>query len=126
MKLKSLVFLLLTFSSMVIIHSTSFAYDPFKKSCAAASASNVCVEAQNSTTNPIYSTIHTAANIIALIAGIAAVIIIILAGLNLVTSAGNSEAATKSRKRITSALIGLVIIAVAWSLVTFVVNRVIK
>ena len=105
---------------------TASAYNPFAGACKQAPNSSTCTEAQQSSGNPIPSTIHTVANLVALGAGIASVIILILAGLTLVTSQGNAEAAARARKRIIYTIVGLVIVAVAWSLVTFVIDRIIK
>jgi hypothetical protein len=102
------------------------AYDPFKLSCQTASSATVCAEPKKTTTNPVINALHVTSSIIASIAGLAAVIIIILSGLTLVTSAGNPEASAKARKRITYAIVGLIVIALAYSLVTFVVDKVIQ
>jgi hypothetical protein len=51
------------------------------------------------------------------------VIMIIIAGFAMVTSAGNSEAVANARRRIVSAIVGLLIVALAWAIVRFVVDR---
>lgn len=93
-------------------------------------ASAVCQQSQSQgTTNPIAGpngVISKAANIIASIAGIAAVIMIIVSGFSYVTSAGNTESATKARQRILGAVIGLVIVALAWTIVRYVTDHIIK
>jgi hypothetical protein len=80
----------------------------------------------NTTANPVNHIIKVAADIVAVLTGAAAVIIIIIGGISLITSGGNSEAVANARKRITSALIGLVIVALAWTLITFVTDRLLK
>lgn len=70
--------------------------------------------------------INVTTNILALITGIAAVIMIIVSGFAMVTSAGNSEAVTNARRRIIAALGGLVIVALAWTIIRFVTDNVIK
>lgn len=80
---------------------------------------------QDPNTNPINKTIKTAADIVALATGVAAVIIIIIGGLTMVTSAGNAEAVASSRKRITYAVIGLVIVAFSWTIIAFVTDKLI-
>jgi len=70
--------------------------------------------------------INKAAGIIAIIAGIAAVIIIILGGFTYITSAGNAESAKKARQRILGAVIGLVVVFLAWSIVRYVSDNVLK
>ncbi|MDB5170383.1 MAG: rane protein of unknown function [Candidatus Saccharibacteria bacterium] len=62
-------------------------------------------------------------NIIAYIAGAAAVIVIILGGLRYVTSNGDSNNVASAKITATGALIGLAIIIVARSLINYLVNR---
>lgn len=57
-------------------------------------------------------------------AGAAALIIIIIAAIRMVLSMGNPEGFSRARNTIIYAVIGLVICISAYSLVTFVVNRV--
>jgi len=101
-------------------------YDPFAKACAdkAARASTTCkATSKTITTNPIYHTLQVTADILAIIAGIIAVIMIIISGLSMVTAQGNSEAITTSRNRIIYSVVGLIIIAAAWSITALVVNK---
>lgn len=85
--------------------------------------------ADQGTKNPVAGpggVINKAANIIALVTGIGAIIMILIGGFFYVTSAGNTENATKAKARITSALIGLVVVALAWVLVRLVTDRVLS
>jgi hypothetical protein len=56
------------------------------------------------------------------IGGFAAVISIIIAGVQYITSTGNTENATNARKRLTNSLIGLAIVLVAGGVVAFIGN----
>lgn len=56
------------------------------------------------------------------LAGLAAVISIIIAGISYITSAGSTDKITASRKRIQNALIGLAIVLVASAVVSFIGN----
>lgn len=87
--------------------------------------SPVCKD-KNTTTNPVNQKIKTASNIVAIATSVAAVIFIILGGLTMITSAGNPEAVANARKRIIYAVVGLVIVALAWTTVAFVTDRLIK
>ncbi|SRR6266404_4434610 len=87
--------------------------------------SPICKD-RNTTTNPVNHTIKVAADIVAIATGLAAVIFIILGGLTMITSAGNTEAVASARKRITYAAIGLVVVALAWVMISFVTDRLIK
>jgi hypothetical protein len=66
----------------------------------------------------------TVINILSLITGALAVIMIIVGGFRYVTSAGNDNSTAAARKTITYALIGLAIVAVAQVAVHFVLNNV--
>jgi len=63
-------------------------------------------------------------NILSVVAGIAAVVMIIFAGFRYVTSAGNAEATKGARNTILYAVIGLVIIALAQIIVHFVLKNI--
>ncbi len=106
--------------------------NPLDQACShvPAGSSSVCNQAQTQgTDNPISGTngiIDKAANILALVAGIGAVIMILIGAFFYVTSAGNAENAAKAKARILSALIGLVVVALAWTVVRLITDRVIR
>lgn len=81
--------------------------------------------ANNRITGP-KNVINIAANILALAAGIGAIIMIIIGGFTMVTSGGNSEAVTGARRRIVGAIAGLIVIALAWVIIRFVTDRLIQ
>lgn len=56
------------------------------------------------------------------LAGIVAVVSIIIAGISYITAAGNAESITKARKRIVNSLIGLAIVIIASAVVSFIGN----
>ncbi|MFH0829416.1 MAG: pilin [Candidatus Kerfeldbacteria bacterium] len=65
----------------------------------------------------------TAVNIISWLLGIVslvAVVMIIIGGLLWLTSAGNEERIEKAKKTISSAVIGLILVILAWAIVIFV------
>ncbi len=110
--------------------------DPNTKKCTSgacqgsAADSPLCKQAQTQgTNNPVAGSggvINKAANIIALVTGIGAIIMILIGGFFYVTSAGNTESAGKAKAQILSAFIGLVVVALAWALVRLITDRVIK
>lgn len=59
-------------------------------------------------------------DILLTVAGIIAVVMIIIAGINYITSMGNPEKGVSARKKITSALIGLGIVLIASAVVSFI------
>ena len=89
--------------------------------------SAVCKDntSENKNNNPLTGNdgvIIKVANIVTVIAGVAAVIIIILAGLRYVTSGGSSEDVSGAKRTIVYVVVGLVIIALSRVLVGFAVS----
>jgi hypothetical protein len=110
------------------------AYNPFGGVCKNAPQSPACQQnasQNNKPTNPVVNIIHTAADLIAAVAGVAAVIVIIISGFQFVTAGGASPGQRSgdpnkiksARAALTGAIIGLVVVVLAWTLVTFVTDR---
>lgn len=116
--------------------SVHAAYDPLKNTCQSnrtdASGTNkpeestVCQD-KKSTSNPITGKngiILKISTIIAVIAGIVAVIMIIVGGAGMIMSGGDAGAVKTARSRIIHALIGLIIIVLAQGIVSIVIGRI--
>lgn len=87
-------------------------------------ANNTAGVPQNSDAGgSIDSTIGKVVNLISVAVGIAAVIMIIIAGFRYVTSAGNPERTKGAKNTLLYALIGLVIVALAQIIVQFVLKE---
>lgn len=63
-------------------------------------------------------------NLLARIAGIALIIMLLVGGVMYITSAGNEEQAKKAQTVIINAIIGIVIVALAWGIITFIAEKV--
>lgn len=100
-------------------------FDFFKNSCSQAPNSTVCKERARDR-DPVIDTIRTAANILATVTAVAAVFMIILGAYNLVTSGGNAETIAKGRRRIIYSLVGVVVVALAWTITRFITDRVLQ
>lgn len=72
----------------------------------------------------IWAIVFAGIDILLYLAGLVAVISIIIAGISYITAAGNSDAITKARKRIVNALIGLAVVIIASAIVSFIGNSV--
>jgi hypothetical protein len=72
----------------------------------------------------VTSLVNTIIDILSWVVGIAAVFVIIIAGLQFIISAGDSAKSAKARQAILYAIIGLVIVAIAQLIVSFVITRV--
>jgi hypothetical protein len=93
---------------------------------AGASSSAYCNETNNQTNNITGAggVIIKAVNIISIIAGVAAVAVIIIGGLRYVLSGGDSNSTKGAKDMIIYALVGLVVIVVAQSIILFVTGKV--
>lgn len=89
--------------------------------------STVCrSDASSSTNNPLVGPdgiITRITQIFALVIGVFAVFAIIISGLRLILSAGDSNAVTKSRNAILYAVVGLLVVVFAQIIVSFVLSR---
>ena len=65
-----------------------------------------------------------AAELISIIAGIAAVIVIMIAGIMFITASGDSGKISTARKTIVYAVVGLVVIVLARTIIIFVIGNV--
>jgi hypothetical protein len=93
---------------------------------------SVCDQVQNDPTckvgndgsveNPAVHIVQVATSIVALLAGFLAVFMIMISGFQYVTSGGSDEAVSNAKKRLRSALIGLVVVALAWTIIRFVTD----
>lgn len=78
--------------------------------------------------------INTAANILALITGVGAVIMIIISGFKFVTAggaapgqrSGDPNAIKSARNTLTAAIIGLFVVALAWTIIRFATDKLIQ
>ncbi len=129
--------LMLLLSLFVFVPKTS-AENLFEDACKTGAAKNspVCKQVQEQKTsgqNPIsgpHGIIQQAANIFALVAAVGGTILIVYGGFVFATAGGsragdNATRARQARTIIVSALTGMVIVAFAWLIVTFVNTRVI-
>jgi hypothetical protein len=90
---------------------------------AAAKNSSACSSGSRYEITGSNGIIARAANLIAIVSAVAAVIMIILGGFNLITAAGDSGKIGSGKKMITYAIVGLIVIALARTIVVFVVSR---
>lgn len=70
--------------------------------------------------------VKTAVNVLSWVAGIAAVIMVIVAGLRYITSGGEASSISSAKNTLLYAIIGLVVVALAQFLIKFVFGRVTK
>lgn len=76
------------------------------------------------TSGSISNTVANLINLFSLIIGLTAVIMIMVGGFKYVTASGDSSKVSSAKTTITYAIVGLIIVLMAQSLVHFVINRV--
>lgn len=123
--------LLVTILSFAFVaHTTVYAEDVLTKVCQDNPNAAVCVENNDPAdpgNNRIYGpngVVTKATNMVAFIVGIAAVIMIIVGGFEYVTASGDPQRIATAKNTIIFALIGVVVVLVARSLILFVVRRI--
>lgn len=121
---------LVVFSVIIVsLPSKAVAFNPFggtvcNQTDSAGNKSAVC--ATDGTKDPISGkdgVITKIADIFALITGIAAIVMIIIGGFEYVRSGGESSKISKAKNTILFAIIGLVVVVVARSIVVLVVSK---
>jgi len=101
--------------------ASSAAGEISKGACEAAGQQN-CTPAQAA--GSLNDTIASVINLLSVLVGVAAVIMIIIGGFRYITSAGDSNKVTSAKNTIIYAIIGLIIVALAQLIVHFVLNKV--
>lgn len=121
----------LTFGALALFAPTAGAYSVFHNSCtdsngnATASTSAAC-SSQNSqeTISGPNGLLARITKVVAIVAGIASVILIVISGLFFVTAEGDPAKAKGARSTLIGALVGIVIVLAAQGIITFVLSRI--
>ena len=103
------------------------AEDVFEDVCTKAPTSTVCQSRTPAGKNPLFGpdgVLTSAISIMSIVVGIAAVIVIIVGGLKLVTSGSNPQDVAKARETIIYAIVGLVIALLAQVIVQFFLKEI--
>lgn len=127
--LVALAALLIVATPAVALGGAAHAVDVFQPCSGSAAGTDVCKDAKaqqgnNGNNNPIVNIIKAAINVLSYIIGIAAVIGIVVSGIRLMTSGGDSNAVASARSGLVYSLVGVAIVALAQVLVAFVLDKV--
>ena len=110
---------------MALSSNTVYADCTDAKSCAQEGVCSVdqtgCTKDAQGSVSTLVSTII---NILSLVVGVTAVIMIIIGGFKYIISSGDSSNVTSAKNTILYAIVGLVIVALAQVIVRFVIGRV--
>lgn len=126
MNLKKVLTSLALLTVLILPVGTAMAYDPFSEVCSDPNNANSSVCNSNYNNDPVSGNnglILRIATFISVIAGVTAIIVIIIGGISLATSGGDPQKAASARKTIIGALIGLFIIAAAQTIVYLVISN---
>jgi hypothetical protein len=100
--------------------------DPLSVACSQTPDSDVCRSRATTAQNPISGTggiLIRASNIIAVVTGVAASIMIIIAGIRYTMSQGDAKSVSGAKNQIIYSLVGIVVVILARSIIVFVVNK---
>ena len=115
---------MITLLCLIVPASTVAAYNPLTSACSTGGSGSTACSGSNDPIVGSGGVLNKVTLIIATIAGIAAVIVIIIGGFQYITSGGDPQKAASARSAIIGAAIGLVIIAGAAGIITFVVSKI--
>lgn len=125
-KLCTLLMILgLAFPTMAL-PATASAVNVFQACGQSAGATDVCKEQSSSAhgSNPILHTIKVVLDILTIIVGITAVIMLIYNGMKMIWAQGDASAVKSARDGIIGAVVGVVVAALAQAMVVFVLDRI--
>jgi hypothetical protein len=123
-KMKSIVITLLT-PLIVLIMPLALVVDVSAQAnlaCEGLSASGGSCDPQDNEPG-VENVVETGLNILTFVAGFIAVIMVIIAGVRFITSQGDSGKVAGARSAVIYALIGIVIVALAQSIVFFILRQ---
>lgn len=87
------------------------------------SPTNQCAASSTEATDQINRIVKSIINLLSVIVGIVAVIMIIVGGFRYITSGGNDTSVTSAKNTILYAIIGLVVVALAQVIVRFTLSK---
>jgi hypothetical protein len=101
-------------------------FNPLDKACTGDAAGSAACRDKSNNPDPITGpngVIVRVTNIVATVAGVAAVLVMIVYGITIIVSYGESGKVTQARNAIIGAAVGLVVIVLARTIIVFIINR---
>lgn len=120
-KLLIISFAALLSLSSAMVPATVLADTPKSVVCQSLDSGADCNKTSNNSLD-LNKVIKLVLNILSVVVGIAAVIMMVIGGMRYITSGGDSNNVSSAKNTIIYALVGLVIVAVAQLIVKFVLN----
>jgi hypothetical protein len=126
------IFAFFTLALMCTFSLTSMTYaaysGPYAEVCADNPSATVCRDQQGTVSggpSPIYGpngVLSRVANILAIVAGVIAVVMIMVSGLKMITSSGDAKKFSDARNGIIYAAVGIVVVALARVIIEFILR----
>ena len=116
----------LLFPALVATGSAG-AVNVFQPCSSTAKSTDVCGDVNSQTkakTNPIIIALKSLLEILSLIAGVAATVVLILSGFRFITSNGDANGVKAARDGVLYVVIGLLVVIVAQAIIAFVINKI--
>jgi hypothetical protein len=123
-------FLIGTVMALTLLLGSGLAASPALAAPTDAAKDNVCQGVSGTGSNcgaggaELSTVMKAVLNIMSVIAGIAAIIMIVVGGLKYITSEGDAQAVSSAKRTIIYALVGLVVVAAAQTMVRYVLKKV--
>lgn len=119
--------LLLTAVTLFSIGNAAMAVDVTGKACEGIQSSSVCPDAAaGRTENPLFGpngVLTSAVEILSVVLGVIAVIVLVIAGIRFATSQGDPQKVASARSTVIYALAGIVVAVLSQALVQLVLTR---
>jgi hypothetical protein len=119
--------LLMAGAMLFVVTPSVDAFTLFGDACTGEAADSAVCEDSKSGSNPIYGPggiIATAVTILSIVIGVAAVIVIIIAGIQYMLSTGDPTKVNNAKNAILYAVIGLIIAGLSQVIVQFVITKI--
>lgn len=87
-------------------------------------AQNECLDKDGNSVNTVIYTMRNIINLLLYVAGIIAVVIIVIAGFRFVASNGDATQVSKAKNTIIYALVGLVVAVMSYTIVNFILENI--
>jgi len=125
---KKLLLSLTVLTALLLPAAPAFALNPFSQVCningSAKTSSAVCASTGGDPLTGKNGIIRKVSVVIATIAGIFAVIVLVMGGIRFITSGGNPEQVSQAKRTIIYAVIGLAAIVLGQTLIMFILSKV--
>lgn len=125
--MKPIILSLLVLVALVAVPAPANAFNIFRGAdCSNAETQDSAVCSSRTSTNPISGDdgiLLQITRLVAFIGGVAAVIIIMIGGIKFITSGGDPNKISSAKNTVLYAMIGLAVIVLAASLISFIVSR---